>query len=101
MFLTSTKKHMSPRAGRFPWCRHRGNRHHLTPSYRWWWPGGGTPDGLGPLGRGHPCACLLPGSAAVVVPVGGWEVVLAVDEDVVGGVGDGDGGGGLRVAGAG
>src|SRR5215469_16363911 len=45
-------------------------------------------------------ACLLPGSAAVVVPVGGWEVVLAVDEDVVGGVGDGDGGGGLRVAGA-
>src|SRR5215467_4125990 len=46
-------------------------------------------------------ACLLPGSAAVVVPVGGWEVVLAVDEDVVGGVGDGDGGGGLRVAGTG
>src|SRR5215813_13831544 len=30
----------------------------------------------------------------------GCSMLLAVDEDVVGGVGDGDGGGGLRVAGA-
>src|SRR5215467_7263482 len=67
-----------------------------VPGDRWF----GTPDGLGPLGRGHPWCVPAAGSAAVVVPVGGWEVVLAVDEDVVGGVGDGDGGGGLRVAGA-